>query len=333
MSKIIKITRRDFLKTGALVGGGLILGIHLPVRESFSETPTQPTVPVVPNAFIRIGADDTVTIIVNHSEMGQGVYTSLPMLVAEELEADWTKIRVESAPVDPVYNHTAFGMQMTGGSSSVWSEYDRLRMVGAAAREMLITAAANLWKVSETKCRAEKGKIILDANQQAVFEIGDKYVIAYCTRVTEEGPAPMADVENDIRYNIIRDKKADLISSELKKMITPGKTLDDIARSAGVTVQEATRINFRSYSVPGAGVEPALIAASSVADQGIIAGPITGLNGVYLITVNNVTTSPGEDLKLLKSRLMSTFEMRGSYEAYDALRKNANVIDKRYKFY
>jgi peptidyl-prolyl cis-trans isomerase D len=181
--------------------------------------------------------------------------------------------------------------------------------------------------------QAEKGKIILDASQQAVFEIGDKYVIAYCTRVTEEGPAPMADVENDIRYNIIRDKKADLISSELKKMITPDKTLDDIARSAGVTVQEATRINFRSYSVPGAGVEPALIAASSVADQGIIAGPITGLNGVYLITVNNVTTSPGEDLKLLKSRLMSTFEMRGSYEAYDALRKNANIIDKRYKFY
>lgn len=160
MSKIIKITRRDFLKTGALVGGGLILGIHLPVHESFSEAPTRPAVPIMPNAFIRIGADDTVTIIVNHSEMGQGVYTSLPMLVAEELEADWTKIRVESAPVDPVYNHTAFGMQMTGGSSSVWSEYDRLRMVGAAAREMLIAAAANLWKVSETSCRAEKGKII-----------------------------------------------------------------------------------------------------------------------------------------------------------------------------
>ncbi len=160
MTTIIKITRRDFLKTGALVGGGLILGIHLPVRDSFSETPKQPAVPVVPNAFIRIGADDTVTIIVNHSEMGQGVYTSLPMLVAEELEADWAKIRVESAPVDPVYNHTVFGMQTTGGSSSVWSEYDRLRMVGAAAREMLITAAANLWKVSETKCRAEKGKII-----------------------------------------------------------------------------------------------------------------------------------------------------------------------------
>jgi len=160
MSKIIKITRRDFLKTGALVGGGLILGFHMPASESFSETPTQPATPIVLNAFIRIGTDDTVTIIVNHSEMGQGVYTSLPMLIAEELECDWRKVLVESAPVDPVYNHTAYGMQMTGGSSSVWSEYDRLRMVGAAAREMLIAAAANLWKVSKTSCRAEKGKVI-----------------------------------------------------------------------------------------------------------------------------------------------------------------------------
>lgn len=181
--------------------------------------------------------------------------------------------------------------------------------------------------------QAEQGKIILDVNQQAVFEIADKYVVAFCTRVTEEGPAPVTDVANDIRYNIIRDKKADLISAELKNKIGPGKTLNDIAMSIGVTVQEATRINFRSYSVPGAGVEPALIGAASVAEQGTIAGPVTGINGVYLLTVNNITLAPGEDLKLLKNRLMSTFQMRGSYEAYDALKQNANIIDKRYKFY
>jgi peptidyl-prolyl cis-trans isomerase D len=181
--------------------------------------------------------------------------------------------------------------------------------------------------------QAEKGKIILDANQQAVFEIGDKYVVAYCTGVTEEGPAPMKDVENDIRYSIIRDKKADLISAELKKLNEPGKTLDDIARATGVTVQEATQVNFRSYSITGAGIEPALIAAASVADQGTVTGPVKGNNGVYLIIVNNVVTATGEDLKLLKDRLTSTFQMRGTYEAYDALRKSAKIIDKRYKFY
>jgi peptidyl-prolyl cis-trans isomerase D len=181
--------------------------------------------------------------------------------------------------------------------------------------------------------QAARGKIILDANQQAVFEIGDKYVVAYCTKVTEEGPAPVKDVENDIRYAIIKDKKADLISAELKNKLGPGKTLDDIARNIGVTVQEATQINFRSYSVPGAGIEPALIAAATVADQGTVGGPVKGINGVYLITVNNITMAPQEDLKLLKDRLTATFQMRGSYEAFDALRKNANIIDKRYKFY
>jgi isoquinoline 1-oxidoreductase beta subunit len=161
-----------------LVGGGLILGIHLPVRESFSETPKQPAAPIVPNAFIRIGTDDTVTIIVNHSEMGQGVYTSLPMLIAEELECDWSKVRVESAPVDPVYNHTAYGMQMTGGSSSVWSEYERLRKVGAAAREMLIAAAAAVWKVDKASCRTEKGKVILGSGKKLTYgQLADKAAV------------------------------------------------------------------------------------------------------------------------------------------------------------
>ncbi len=160
MSGILNISRRVFLKTSALIGGGLVLGISLPLPGTGGRVSAQPAGPGMLNAFVRVGTDDTVTIIVNHSEMGQGVYTSLPMLVAEELEADWKKIRVEAAPVDPAYNHTAFGMQMTGGSTSVWSEYDRLRTVGAAAREMLIAAAAEIWKVDRKTCRAEKGAVV-----------------------------------------------------------------------------------------------------------------------------------------------------------------------------
>jgi peptidyl-prolyl cis-trans isomerase D len=98
-------------------------------------------------------------------------------------------------------------------------------------------------------------------------------------------------------------------------------------------VSEATQVNFRSYSVPGAGVEPALVGAASIAEQNVVSGPIKGNNGVYIINVNNVTTATSEDAKLLKERLMATFQMRGTYEAYEALKKNANVIDKRYKFY
>ncbi len=175
MTEIINVSRRDFLKTATLIGGGLILSFSLPLHETFSETATQPASPIVPNAFIRVGTDDTVTIIVNHSEMGQGVYTSLPMLVAEELECDWKKVSVESAPVDPVYNHTAFGMQMTGGSASIWSEYDRLRKVGAAAREMLITAAAQTWKVKRMSCRARNGVVIHTSGKKLTYgQLADK---------------------------------------------------------------------------------------------------------------------------------------------------------------
>jgi peptidyl-prolyl cis-trans isomerase D len=181
--------------------------------------------------------------------------------------------------------------------------------------------------------QAEPNKIILDNNQQAVFEVADKYVIAYCTKVQQEGIAPEKDVESDIRFILMKDKKADFISAEFNKYNVTGKTIEDIASSMGLKVQEATQINFRSYNIPALGNEPALIAAASTAMQGIVAGPIKGINGVFLITVNNTTTANSEDLKLLKQRLITTYEMRGNYEAYEALRKNANIIDKRYKFF
>jgi isoquinoline 1-oxidoreductase beta subunit len=160
MSGIFNVSRREFLKAGALVGGGLILGAHIDWAGAAEKGSKAKSYTLEPNAFVHIAPDDTVTIIVNHSEMGQGVYTSLPMLVNEELGADWKKIRFESAPVAAVYNHTAFGIQMTGGSTSVWSEYDRLREVGAAARQMLIAAAASAWKVDGKTCIARKGKVI-----------------------------------------------------------------------------------------------------------------------------------------------------------------------------
>jgi isoquinoline 1-oxidoreductase beta subunit len=171
------IKRRDFLKTGAAVGGGLLISLYLPeltpagvsAKPSGKLKSIEPAT-FAPNAFIRIAPDDTVTVIVNKSEMGQGVYTSLPMLIAEELEADWSKIKVESAPVDAVYNHTVFGMQLTGGSTSTASEWQRFRKAGATARIMLIAAAAQTWKVEPQSLRAENGFVIHAAsNRRASF--------------------------------------------------------------------------------------------------------------------------------------------------------------------
>ncbi|HQG57124.1 MAG TPA: peptidylprolyl isomerase, partial [Bacteroidales bacterium] len=181
--------------------------------------------------------------------------------------------------------------------------------------------------------QAQPGSIILDANQQAIFEIDDKFVVAYCTRAIEEGPAPLSEVENDIRYILVRDKKAEIISEELKNHIKSGKTLEDIAALLGTQVMEARQINFNSYTVPGAGVEPALVAAATVSKEGTVSGPVKGNNGIYLLKVNNITRTSDEDLKLLRDRLSLTYRMRGTYEAYDALKKSSVIVDKRYKFY
>ncbi|NSW95356.1 MAG: SurA N-terminal domain-containing protein [Bacteroidales bacterium] len=181
--------------------------------------------------------------------------------------------------------------------------------------------------------QTEAGKIVLDGNQQAVFETGDKYVVAYCTKVQEEGIAPLKDVENEIRINVMKDRKAEVISAEFANYIGPGKSIDEIARSMNLTVQEASGINFRSYSVTGAGVEPALIAAASSSESGTVAGPVKGNNGVFLVSVHNVIQNTDDNSNTLKDRLLATYQMRGTYEAYEALRKSANIVDKRYKFY
>ena len=167
MNRMARTSRRDFLKAGAAVSGGLVVGFYLPRGGRFAAADAaggDPSQPFTPNAFLRIDPDDTITVLVGKSEMGQGVYTSLPMLIAEELEADWRKIRVAAAPVEAAYNHTAWGMQMTGGSSSIWSSYDQLRKAGATARMMLVEAAARTWQVSPADCIAAGGFVIHEAS-------------------------------------------------------------------------------------------------------------------------------------------------------------------------
>ena len=163
------------------------------------------------NPFIRIGTDGTVVIIVNKSEMGQGVYTSLPMLIAEELEADWSTIRVEAAPVDPAHNHTQWGaIQGTGGSSSVLSEWDRLRSAGASARMMLIQAAADIWKVDSTSCRAKKGTVVHEPTDRRLSygELAEK----------------AARIKPSEEVLLKQAKDFEIIGKSVKRLDTPEKT-------------------------------------------------------------------------------------------------------------
>jgi len=158
------VGRRSFIRTSAAVGGGLLVSWYAPtlVSEHGAANGVVETAgkEFAVNAFVRIGTDETVTVIAAHSEMGQGVYTSLPMLLNEELQADWSKIRVVAAPVDKAYNHPVFGIQMTGGSTTSPAEWERYRKMGAVARVMLIEAAAKEWNVGPETCEAKDGVVV-----------------------------------------------------------------------------------------------------------------------------------------------------------------------------
>ena len=156
-----RVSRREFLIAGAAAGGGLLLGWHLDGRPRVAAAAAEATPSVfAPNAFIRIGTDGRVTLIMSQVEMGQGTYTSMPMLLAEELEVGLDQVRLEHAPPDArLYANPLFGDQETGASSSVRAFYQPLRRAGAAARTMLVAAAAATWNVDPASCRAQKGVV------------------------------------------------------------------------------------------------------------------------------------------------------------------------------
>ncbi|MEM7491236.1 MAG: molybdopterin cofactor-binding domain-containing protein, partial [Pseudomonadota bacterium] len=160
-------TRRGFLAGSA----GLVLAVHLPAKGRAQAVPEQMVDgQFVPNAFIRIAPDDTVTVLVKHIEIGQGANTGLPILVAEEMDADWSQMRAEQAPVADVYANTAFGVQGTGGSTGLANSYMTMRQAGAAARAMLVSAAAQAWGVSPDGITVSQGVVSHeDSGNSATF--------------------------------------------------------------------------------------------------------------------------------------------------------------------
>jgi isoquinoline 1-oxidoreductase beta subunit len=155
------VSRRNFIRTGAILGGGLLISFRVAAANRLMDG-RQPGKAdgFAPNAFLRINADNGITILLAHAEMGQGIWTTLPMLIADELDADWKDIKVEHAPAGKDYFHTVFGMQITGGSSTTWSEFDRYRMAGATARVVLVQAAARRWGVDVNACRTANGYVL-----------------------------------------------------------------------------------------------------------------------------------------------------------------------------
>jgi isoquinoline 1-oxidoreductase subunit beta len=206
-------SRRSFIKTGSTVTSGLLISFFIPAAaKKLGELPTGNTM-FAPNAFLNILPNNTVKIILAHVEMGQGVWTTLPMLMAEELDCDWDKVTVEHAPPGQPFVHTVYGIQITGGSSSTWSEFERYRNAGATARALLVAAAAQKLGVDAASLKTEKGFVIA----------GDKRIsYGELTEAAGKMPPP-ANVQ-------LKDKK------DWQHLGKPTKRLDAKAKSNGDAV-------------------------------------------------------------------------------------------------
>jgi isoquinoline 1-oxidoreductase beta subunit len=162
------LSRRELLGSGA----ALVIAFHIPRRGRAQQM--QPEKPKAdPNAFVRVAPDGTVTVLLAHSEMGQGVWTGLAMLIADEMDCDWSKVRAEHALAAPAYAHPLFGMQATGGSTSTRAEFQRYREVGAMARDMLVRAAAEKWKTDPAKLKTANGHVLNGKQKLSYGELAE----------------------------------------------------------------------------------------------------------------------------------------------------------------
>jgi isoquinoline 1-oxidoreductase beta subunit len=213
----LAMSRRGFLSLGAAAGGGMLIGLSLGAWTETAEaaavapavSPTS-TPPFAPNAFVRIATDGQVTFIMEYIEMGQGTYTSIPMLIAEELEVDLKNVRVEHAPPnDKLYANPLLGIQATGGSTTIRGAYLPLRKAGATARVLLTQAAAQRWQVAPAECRAEHGEVLHVPSQRR---------LGYGSLVADAAKLPLPV---DVPLKSFADFK--LIGTPAKRLDAPAK--------------------------------------------------------------------------------------------------------------
>ena len=201
------LSRRRFLRAAAATGGGLMLSLRLPVADREAAAADEA---FVPNAFIRIGADGQVVLTMPYVEMGQGTYTSIPMLIAEELEVDLKQVRLEHAPPnEKLYGNPLLGVQATGNSNAIRAAWQPLRQAGATARTMLVAAAAKRWNVDPASCRAQSGEVLHVATGRR---------IAYGELAADAARQPVPENVTLKRHEDFR-----LIGTPAKRLDTAGK--------------------------------------------------------------------------------------------------------------
>src|SRR6202166_1482831 len=213
----VDLSRRRFLSVSAAVGGGLLIGFTTGPSIGAVDAPQSVArPPFTPNAFVRIGSDGQVVMIMPYVEMGQGTYTSIPMLIAEELEVDLKQVRLEHAPPnEKLYANPLLGVQATGNSNAIRGSWQPLRQAGATARTMLVSAAAKRWNVDAASCRAQSGEVL---------HVPTGRRIKYGELVADAAGMPVPE-------NVALKRPADF-----KLIGTPAKRLDTPAKVNGTAV-------------------------------------------------------------------------------------------------
>ena len=257
-SRDTALSRRRFLASSAALGGGLVLSLSLP----FGQSEAAASGDFVPNAFIRIGGDGQVVLTMPYVEMGQGTYTSIPMLIAEELEVNLKQVRLEHAPPsEKLYANPLLGVQATGNSNAMRGGWKPLREAGAAARIMLVSAAAKRWSVDPKSCRAQEGEVVHEATGRRLKYgelAADAAQMAVPESVTLKGseefkligtPAKRLDVSGKVngtaRYGIDARPPGVKIATLAQSPVFGGrlKSLDDTAAKAVKGVRQIVRLD------------------------------------------------------------------------------------------
>jgi isoquinoline 1-oxidoreductase subunit beta len=271
----VTTSRRGFLKTGG--AAALVVGFALPASGRVLAA-TSPAAVFSPNAYLRITPDNHITVVCGSAEMGQGVLTAIPMLLAEELDADWSKVSVVQAGADKAFANPMFGMQATGGSTTVRAHWEPLRKAGAAAREMLVAAAAAQWKVEASTLRTEKSKVIGPGGKTLTY---GALVAAAAEQTVPDKPA-------------LKDSKDfKIIGKPLKRLDTAGKV--NGTAKYGIDAQVPGMLVAVMARAPMPGVKPASVGDAKAKAVKGVQQVITIDSGVAVLATGYWAAKKGRD--------------------------------------
>jgi peptidyl-prolyl cis-trans isomerase D len=174
---------------------------------------------------------------------------------------------------------------------------------------------------------------IITSNNDPIFEISDKFIIGFVTKVNEEGFAPLEDVKDDVRVKVKENKKAAILKKRFNNALEDSESLAAVGGELDLEIMEANGVNYDTYSIPGAGSEPRVVGAAIAMEEGGISYPIQGENGVYLVEVTRIEKGQNMPAQMLRQRELQRLQRTAAFEAYTALKEAADIQDKRYKFY